>query len=50
MAKRNRKVGRPQPEKFLPDIKTVPMLRSKTPGCRNTFDVGQQQTSGRDGK
>ena len=42
MAKRNRKIGRPQPEKFLPDIQAVSMLRSKTPGSRNTFYIGQQ--------
>ena len=40
-------VGSPQPQKFLPDIKAVSMLRGKTPRRRNTFDIGQQQTSGR---
>ena len=43
MAKRNREVGSPQPQKFLPDIEGVAMLRRKTPGRRNTFDIGQQQ-------
>ena len=50
MAKRNRKVGGPQPQKFLPDIKAVSVLRRKTPGRRNTFYIGQEQTSGCDGK
>ena len=47
MAKRNSEVGSPQPQKFLSDIEAVSMLRGKTPGRRNTFYIGQQQTSGR---
>ena len=47
MAKRNCEVGSPQPQEFLPDVKAVSMLRCKTPGRRNTFYIGQQQTSGR---
>ena len=46
VAKRNCEVGSPQPQKFLPDIKIVSMLRGKTPGRRNTLYIGQQQTSG----